>query len=82
MDGAANLFAAQRRDHALDLPPVAETNDIAGVAAEVGKRGGFIAGIVAEAAEEFGGVGQCHSPADIRCVHAKYLRAHPFPDCR
>lgn len=78
MDGAANLVAAQCRDHAFDLPPVTETHDIAGVAAQVSQRRGFVAGIVAEAAEKLGGVGQCHSPADERCVHAAAFTAAPL----
>jgi hypothetical protein len=70
MDGAANLVAAQRCDNPLDLPPVAETHDIAGIAAVVGARRGLVGGVVAEPGEKLGGVGQRHSPTDEGCVHA------------
>ena len=78
MDGAANLFAAQRRDHPLDLPPVTETNDIAGVAAQVGKRRGFVAGVVAEAAQKLGCVGQRHASTDEGCVHTQVFTGAPL----
>ena len=58
MDGAANLVAAQRGDHALDLAPVAKVSDIADVAAALGARGRFEPGVVAEAFDQLGGIGQ------------------------
>ncbi len=55
-----------------------KTNDIAGVAAQVGQRRGFVAGVVAEAAEKLGGVGKCHSPADEKCIHAGACTGGPL----
>src|SRR5437764_6676795 len=49
---AADLVRAQGRDHALDLPPVAEPRDIAVVAALLRARRGLEAGIIAEAFDE------------------------------
>lgn len=54
MDEAADLVAAERRNHSLDLPPVAEARNIALVAALLGARRGFIAGIITEAVHQLG----------------------------
>jgi hypothetical protein len=45
VDGSAHFVAAERRDHPLDLPPMAETRDIALVAAAFGARGGLEPGL-------------------------------------
>ena len=52
MDGAAHFVAGKGRDHPLDLPPVAEQEDIAVVAAALGTDGSLQPGIVAEAVDE------------------------------
>ena len=62
MDGPADFVAAQRRDHPLDLPPVAKAHDIAVVAAALGTRRGLEAGIVAVALDQLGGVGKRDAP--------------------
>jgi len=44
-----HLVAAERGDHSLDLPPVAETDEVAVVTALLGTRCGLQPGVVAEA---------------------------------
>jgi hypothetical protein len=78
MDGAANLFAAQGRNHPFDLPPVTEADNIAGVAAQVGEGRSLITGIVAEAAEKLGSVGEGHAATDEGCVHALAFTSAPL----
>ena len=69
MNGAADLVAAEHRDHALDLPPMAKAHDIAGVPADVRARRRLVARIVAELLEKLRGVGEGRPPADEGCVH-------------
>ena len=69
MDQPANFVAAQRGDHALDLPPVAKARDIALVAAAVGAGGGLLAGVVAEALHQLRGVGQREPSMNEGRVH-------------
>jgi hypothetical protein len=77
MNGAANLVASERGDHALDLPPVAEAHDITGVAADVRARRRLIPGVVAELLEQLCGVGQCRPPSDEGCVHGTVINMGP-----
>ena len=77
MDGAANFVAAQRRDHALDLAPVAKVRDIADVAAPLGARRGFEPGVVAEAFDQLGGVGQRKAAVDERALHESAHKPQP-----
>src|SRR5207248_10036300 len=79
---APDLFAAERRDHALDLPPVAEARDIAVVAAAFGAKRGLEAGVVAIARHEVGRVGQRRAAVDEGAVHAHCITRQPFPDRR
>jgi hypothetical protein len=67
----ADLVAAERRNHALDLPPVAETRDIALVAAALRARRGLIAGVVAEAVHQLGRIRQREPPVNEGRVHAE-----------
>ena len=53
MDGSAHFFVGQCRDDTLDLPPMAESDDISGITALFGARGGLKPGVVAEALHEF-----------------------------
>ena len=73
MDGAANLVAGEGGDHALDLPPVAEADDIAGIATELRPRGGFKPGIVAEAVDQVGSIGKRRPAIDEWKVHGSLL---------
>ncbi len=47
MNASAHFLAAQSHDHALDLPPMAEARDVAGIAALLGENGGLKTGVVA-----------------------------------
>jgi hypothetical protein len=64
MNASAHFLSAESDDHPLDLPPVAETDDIASVAAVLGANGGFEPRIVAEPLDEFGGIGKGRPPGD------------------
>ena len=77
MDGAANFVAAQSRDHALDLAPVAKVRDIADVPAPLGPRRGFEPGVVAETFDQLGGVGQRKAAMDEGAVHASGHKPPP-----
>src|SRR3954463_1672789 len=79
MDGAGDLVAGERRDHPLDLPPMAETRDIAVVAAAVGADCRLEPGVVAVAGDQLGGIGQCNAAVDEWLVHAAFLAARCFP---
>ena len=48
----------QKQDHALDLPPAAEMEDVAELAAAIGARRRLAGGIFAEARDQFGRVGR------------------------
>jgi hypothetical protein len=69
VDGTAHFIAAERRNHALDLTPVAEARDIALVAAALGPHGGLEARIIAEALNELGGIGKSDAAMDEGAVH-------------
>ena len=69
MNGAADLFGAQRCDHALNLPPVAEAQDIAGIAAVLGANRSFEPGIIAISLDEVGSVCERGPSVDERHVH-------------
>ena len=80
MDTADNLVAGQGRDHALDLAPVAEALDVAGIAAGMSPRGSLEPRIVAKGFDEPGGVGNRPAPADEECIHVRWLIRDPFAD--
>src|SRR4051794_17168239 len=69
VDESPDLVAAQRRNHAFDLPPVAKARDIALITAALGTRCGFIAGIVAKALHQLGRVGKRGPSVDEERVH-------------
>jgi len=77
VDSAANFVAAQGRDHALDLAPVAKVSDIADVAAPLGARRRFKPGVVAEALDQLGSVGQCKAAVNEGAVHGFCLKPKP-----
>ena len=64
MDGSAHFFVGQCRDDALDLPPVAKSDDIAGIAAVLGARRSLEPGVVAEAIDELRSLGQGRASGD------------------
>src|SRR4051812_170477 len=82
VDGPPDLVAAQRGDHALDLPPVAETRDIAVVTAALRTGRGFEASVVAEALDQLRRVGQRRPPIDEEGVHRPRNSTRAFRDCR
>ena len=73
MNGSADFLGRQGDDHPLDLPPVAEAHDIAGVAAALGANGRLQAGIVAEQVDQLGCVGKRRPAGDEWRVHGKAL---------
>ena len=58
MNASQHFVAGQRRDHPLDLTPVAEAHDILIVAALLGARRSLESGVVAETLDKFSGIGQ------------------------
>ena len=73
MDGSAHFLLAQGDDDALDLPPVAEAHDIALVAAVLGARRRFKAGVVALGFDEQRGIHECRASGDEGHVHGRPL---------
>src|SRR5213596_3451164 len=73
MDGAEHFVAAERRNDALDLPPVAEVHDIAVIAAVLGARCCLEAGVVAIALDQVRCIGERHANMDKRTVHGNAL---------
>ena len=69
MDGAPDFVAAERCNHPLDLPPVAEARDIAVVAAPLGESRRFKAGVVAETLDQVRCVGKGVAAVDEEAVH-------------
>src|SRR5262249_51351889 len=81
VDGAGHFVAAEGRNYAFDLPPVAEARDIAVAAAALATDSRLDPGIVAITFDELGGVGQSDAAMDEGAIHAPFLRDAPFPDC-
>jgi hypothetical protein len=77
VDGAANFIAAQGRNHALDLAPVAKVSDIADVAASFGARRGLEPGVVTVAFDQLSGVGQGEAAMDEGTVHGSDHKPEP-----
>lgn len=78
MDSAAHFIAGQRGNHALDLAPVAKTDDVALATAVFGTRGGFKAGIVAKGIDQLGGINNGRTRGDKKPVHADRVNAKPL----
>ena len=79
MDGSAHFVAGKRLDHALNLPPVAKMQHIAGITAAFGTRRGLQPGIDAEAVHEFRSFGQSEPACNEWRVHLFPLTQAPFP---
>jgi hypothetical protein len=77
VDCTDDFVAAQRGDHALDLAPVAEVDDIADVPAPLRASGRLEAGIVAVALDEVSRVREREATVDEGRVHANTLNPHP-----
>jgi hypothetical protein len=82
VNGSAHFPGAEGDDDPLDLPPVAEKDDIAQIPAPLGANGRFEPGIVAEALDQFGGVGKRRPSGDERGIHRFALTAQLLPDWR
>jgi hypothetical protein len=70
VDRARDFFAAQGRDHPLDLPPVAEARDIALVAALLGADRCLESSVVAIELDQLGRIGKRGAAVDEGAVHA------------
>ena len=66
MDGSAHFVVGQCRDDTLDLPPMAETDEVAGVAAAFRTHRGLKPGVVAEALHELRSLGKSVAAGDER----------------
>lgn len=80
MNAADNLVAGQSGDDPFDLAPMAEALDVAGIAAGMGARSRFEAGVVAISLDESRRVGNGPAVADEECFHAHLLTRDPFAD--
>jgi len=81
MDGAEHFVAAERRNNALDLPPVTEMRDIAVIPAALGTRCCLKAGVVAITFDEVRCIGERQATMDKQAVHAAVLTPRPLSDC-
>jgi len=73
VDSVGDFFAAERRDHALDLTPVAKTRDIALVAAVLGANGRFEPGVVAVGLDQLCRVREGKPSMDEWAAHERAL---------
>ena len=73
MDPAVGLSAIEGGDYPLDLPPVAEGQHIAGVAAVAGAGRGDQHRLAPEIVDELRCVGQRQAAMDVGEVHARAL---------
>ena len=80
MNGSANFLVAERGNHPLDLAPMAECDDIAGIAAFLGAGGCLERRIVAESVDQPRRVGKRRAAMDERIVHARAISRSRFPD--
>ena len=81
MDCPDYFVAAQRRDDAFNLPPVAKARDIAVVAAAFGAHCGLEPSVVAVAFDQVGGIGESDPAVDEWAIHALIASRAAFPDC-
>ena len=72
------FVAAQRGDHALDVTPVTEAEDVAVATALLGTGGGLEARIVAIALDQVRRVGESDATVDEGRVHGCALAARRF----
>lgn len=73
MNRPNHCVAAQRGDDALDLTPVAETHDIAGIAAALGADCRLKPRVIAKTIEQVGGIGQSVTRMNEGRVHRQSL---------
>ena len=70
VNGSAHFVATERHDDPLDLPPMAEADDIARIPAFFRSNRRLEPGIVSEAVDKIGRVGERAAAGDERGVHA------------
>ena len=81
VDWSDYFVAAQRRNDTFDLTPVAETGDIAVVAASLGAHRRLEPGVIAVAFYQVGGIGERDAAMDEWAIHAPIASRAAFPDC-
>ena len=64
MYGSAHFFVGQGSDDTLDLPPVAESDHISGIAAPFGACSSLEPRVIAEAIHEFRSLGKGRAAGD------------------
>ena len=69
MDGACHILATEHLDRPLDLPPVAEMEDVAERAAAIRPIGRLDHGQLAENRDQLGRLGQSRAVGDMDMVH-------------
>jgi hypothetical protein len=73
VDGTANFLVGKGNDHPLDLPPMAEFQDIAAAPAAFGKRRSFESGVIAIGFDQQCSVGKRCASGNIGRIHATPL---------
>lgn len=82
MHCSPHFVARKRLDHAFDLPPVTEVQQVADVTAAFRPCGGFERGVGAEAIHEFRGLGESEAACDEGRIHSLPLTRSAFRDAR
>ena len=80
VNASEHFFAGESRDHALDLPPVAEADDILIVAAFFGARSRLETGVIAETLDKVCGIGKSRPAGDEGRVHVALINSIGFRD--
>lgn len=70
MDGSAHFFVGQCRDDTFNLPPMAESQNIARVPALLSSRGGLQSGVIAKTVDEVGSLCKGKAAGDEGRIHA------------
>ena len=81
MNSALDLFTAQRRDHALNLSPVAEATYISSIATSFRPAGRFEACIVPISVHEIGRVGERRTTMNEETLHPTHIGWGGLLDC-
>lgn len=82
MNRSAHFFVGKCCDDTFDLPPMAESQDIARVAAAFRARGGLQPGVVAEPIEQVRCLFKGNATGDEGRVHGRSLTRNLFPESR
>ena len=82
MYGSAHFFVGQGSDDTLDLPPVAESDHISGIAAPFGACSSLEPSVIAEALHEVGSFRESPATGDVGRFHSHLLNQQVFPVAR